>query len=85
MPSVTPPGEADFDARHSRLEGIAEQLSERMSSIETRMDAGFRDVHRRMDAGFLDVQRRIDAGFRWMIGIQITTLIALGTLILVKL
>ena len=65
---------ADFDARLSRLEGIAEQLSQRMASMETRMDAGFRDVHQRMDSGF-----------RWIVGIQFTTLAALGTLILVKL
>lgn len=81
MPTAKPAAEADFDARLSRLEGIVEQLSQRMAGIETRMAS----IETRMDAGFRDVHRRIDAGFRWMIGIQITTLIALGTLILVKL
>ncbi len=82
----------DFDARLSRVEGTVEQLSQRMASLETRMgnletrvDQGFREINARMDTGFRDVNARVDSVFRWMIGIQFTTLVALGTLILVKL
>ncbi len=57
---------ADFDARLSRLEGVVEQLSQRMSGLE---------------AG----QREILMWLRWIIGIQFTTLLTLGTLILIKL
>ena len=71
----------DFDARLSRLDGAVEQLGQRMSSLEIRMS----NLEVRMDAGFRDVNARVDSVFRWMIGIQITTLVALGTLILVKL
>ena len=86
MQSATPA--ADFDARLSRVEGVVEQLSQRMASLETRMsnletrvDQGFREINARMDAGFRDLHTRI----YWLIGIQFTTLVALGTLILVKL
>ncbi len=71
----------DFDARLSRVEGTVEQLSQRMASLETRMDQGFREINARMDAGLRDLHTRI----YWLIGIQFTTLVALGTLILVKL
>ena len=69
----------DFDARLSRLDGAVEQLGQRMSSLEIRMS----NLEGRMDSGFRDVNARIDSVFRWIVGIQITTLIALGTLILV--
>ena len=83
MQAATPA--ADFDARLARLEGFVEQMGVRLTSLESRMDTGFHDVHQRMDSAFRDVHRRMDSGFRWIIGIQFTTLVALGTLILVKL
>ena len=60
--------------------GIVEQLSQRMTSLETRMTS----LETRMDAGFRDIHRRMDSGFRWIVGIQFTTLVALGTLILIS-
>ncbi len=72
MQTTTPAG--DFDARLSRVEGIVEQQSQRLTALETRVDAGFREVN-----------ARLDSGFRWIVGIQFTTLVALGTLILLKL
>ena len=72
MQTTTPAG--DFDARLSRVEGIVEQQSQRLTTLETRVDAGFREVN-----------ARLDSGFRWIVGIQFTTLVALGTLILLKL
>ena len=72
MQTTTPAG--DFDARLSRVEGIVEQQSQRLAALETRVDAGFREVN-----------ARLDSGFRWIVGIQFTTLVALGTLILLKL
>ena len=77
MNTATP----DFDARLSRVEGIVEQLSQRMASLETRMG----NLKTRVDQGFREVNARLDAGFRWIVGIQFTTLVALGTLILFKL
>ena len=64
---------SEFDARLSRIEGIVEQMNTRLTSLEDRVDNGFRDV-----------QREIRHNMRWVIGIQITTLLTLGTLILFK-
>ena len=65
MQSATPKADslADVVARLSRLEGIVEQMNQRLTNLEARMDSGF----------------------LWIIGIQITTLLTLGTLILFKL
>ena len=61
MQTATPEGNrnAEFDARLSRIEGIVEQMNQRLNNLE--------------------------AGQRWIIGIQVTSLLTLGTLILVKL
>ena len=75
MATVTPP--ADFGAKIGRLEGVVEQLNERMASLEQRMAA----LEQRM--GNLESGQR--QGFFWIVGIQVTTLLTLGTLILVKL
>lgn len=65
---------AEFDARLSRIEGIVEQISTRLTSLENRVE---------------QLQNAARTDFRWLIGImistQLTTLITLGTLILVKL
>ena len=79
MQTATPAG--DFDARLSRVEGNVEQLSQRMASIEARMT----NLETRVDQGFREVNARLDNVFRWIVGIQFTTFIALGTLILFKL
>jgi hypothetical protein len=60
-----------------RLEGIAEQLTEQTRQTNARFDG----VERALDA--LRQEHRRD--FRWLIGVQLTTLIALGTLILSRL
>ena len=65
------------DRRIGRLEGIAEQLDRRLASIERRVEG--------IERAVADLARRMDSQFRWMVGLQITTLIALGTLILTRL
>ena len=67
----------DHDRHIGRLEGIVEQLDRRLDSIEKRIDGVERAV--------ADLARRMDSQFRWMVGLHITTLIALGTLILTRL
>ena len=61
---------SDLDARLSRIEGIAEQLTERMNNVEAELRAIRQDARQNM---------------RWIVGIQLTTLVTLGTLILLKL
>ena len=74
------------EERVAHLEGHVNELSQRLSSVEgavrhleQRMDARFEGVDRRFDA----VDRRFDAldgrmsrQFMWLVGIQITTLVA---------
>ena len=66
----------DHDRRIGRLEGIAEQLDRRLDSMERRLEG----LERRLEG----LERRLEGlerGQRWIISIQITTLIALGTLL----
>ena len=78
MQTATPAAEAaDFgnrlsavESRLSRVEGIVEQMDKRLTAIEQRL---------------ANLESRVESGFRWIIGIQFATLVALGTLILVKL
>ena len=57
----------DHDRRIGRLEGIAEQLDRRLDGIERAVG---------------ELGRRIDTLTRWIIGIQIASLIAIGSLLL---
>ena len=68
---ITP--QQDHD-RIGRLEGIAEQLDRRLDGIERRIDS--------IERALGELSRRMDSQFRWMVGIQITTLIAIGSLLL---
>ena len=74
----------DHDRRIGRLEGIAEQLDRRLDSIEHRIDSVERAIDAlRQELFALRQDQRRD--FRWLIGSQLTTLLALGTLILTRL
>lgn len=75
---------AEIDARLSRSEGILEQVATRLTGLEQ----SHRDLSNRVDS----VTTRIDGLsnrmltlFCWLVGIQVTTLLTLGTLILFKL
>lgn len=73
MPSI--------ESRVASLEAVQAQINERLGNIEQ----GQRDLGNRVE----QLQREARTDFRWLIGImvstQLTTLITLGTLILVKL
>ena len=71
----------NVDGRRARTLGLHRQLDRRLDSIEKRIDS----VERTVAAGFAEVNRRIDTLTRWLIGMQIASLIALGTLILTRL
>ena len=67
----------DHDLRLGRLEGIAEQLVEQGRQTNARFD--------RIEQAIADQGRELRQAqatqFRWLVGIQITTLIALGSLL----
>ena len=60
----------DHEGRLSRLEGIVEQINHRLDQMQQQMN---------------QMQQQMNQQFRWLVGIQLTTLLALGTLILAKL
>ncbi len=67
----------DHDRRIGRLEGITEQLTHRLDNIER----GIAELRQAIQ----EQGRRIDSLTRWLVGMQIATLLALGTLILSRL
>ena len=60
----------DHEGHLSRLEGINEQINHRLDQMQQQMN---------------QMQQQMNQQFRWLVGIQLTTLLALGTLILSKL
>ena len=68
----------DHDRRIGWLEGIAEQLDRRLDSIERAVVEQGRQINARIDA----LEQRQSAQLRCLIGIQMTTLIAIGGLLL---
>ena len=75
MQAATPA--IDSDARIARLEGIIEQMDRRLASMETRMAA--------LEARMTALESSVRQGFFWIVGIQITTMLALGALIIARL
>ncbi len=82
----------DHDRRIGRLEGMAEQFVEqgrqtnaRLDRIEQAIAEQGRELRQEIDAQGRELRQKIDKQFCWLIGIQITSLIALGTLILLRL
>ncbi len=82
----------DHDRRIGRLEGMAEQFVEqgrqnnaRLDRIEQAIADQGRELRQEIDAQGRELRQKIDKQFCWLVGIQITSLLALGTLILLSL
>ncbi len=75
----------DHDRRIGRLEGIAEQLDHRLDAIERGQAQGFAEVRQAIAEQGRQLNARLDSLTRWLVGVQIASLIALGTLILSRL
>ncbi len=65
------------DRRIGRLEGIAEQSVEQNRQTNIRLDSIERSIS--------EVRKEVATLTRWLVGMQIATLLALGTLILSRL
>ena len=74
----------DHDRRIGRLEGMAEQSVEQGRQTNTRLDSIDRCLDR-IERSISEVRKEIAALTRWLVGMQIATLLALGTLILSRL
>ena len=93
------PQAPDHDRQQGRVEGILEQVLVRIDRMEDhhrqdmaameanhRQDmAALRQDNSRLEARLTSLENRQAVQFRWLIGIQLTTLLALGTLILTRL
>ena len=71
----------DHDRRIGRLEGIAEQLTEQNRQTNARLDR----IKQTIAEQGRQINGRIDSLTRWLVGMQVASLIALGTLILTPL
>ena len=81
----------DHEGRIARLEGIVEQIDVRLGRIETKIDAtraeldGKIDTHResleaKIDATREALETKIDRLYRWVVPLQITTILAIAGL-----
>ena len=86
-PSPERPYPLDHESRIARLEGIVEQIDGRLGRIETKLDANDAkiDATRTVLEGKIDATRealdaKIDRLYRWVIPLQITTILAIAGL-----
>ncbi|MYC14349.1 MAG: hypothetical protein F4Y39_11540 [Gemmatimonadetes bacterium] len=63
---------SEMDARLARVEGIAEQMNTRLTSLETRVDNGFSNI----DTRLTNMDTRNNSNFRWLIGLLVVVLLA---------
>ncbi len=66
----------DHEGRIARLEGIVEQIDVRLGRIETKLDAN----DAKIDATREALDDKIDRLYRWVIPLQITTILAIAGL-----
>ena len=66
----------DHEGRIARLEGIVEQIDVRLGRIETKLDAN----DAKIDATREALDAKIDRLYRWVIPLQITTILAIAGL-----
>ena len=66
----------DHEGRIARLEGIVEQIDVRLGRIETKLDAN----DAKIDATREALDSKIDRLYRWVIPLQITTILAIAGL-----
>ena len=90
-PSPERPYPLDHEGRIARLEGIVEQIDVRLGRIETKLDAtraeldGKIDTNResleaKLDATRESLEAKLDRLYRWVVPLQITTILAIAGL-----
>ena len=81
----------DHEGRIVRLEGIVEQIDVRLGRIETKIDANREALETKIDANREALETKIDANrealetkidrlYRWVVPLQITTILAIAGL-----
>ena len=90
-PSPERPYPLDHEGRIARLEGIVAQIDMRLGRIETKIDAtrgafdGKLDATResleaKLDATRESLEAKLDRLYRWVVPLQITTILAIAGL-----
>ncbi|MXX38764.1 MAG: hypothetical protein F4Y91_07330 [Gemmatimonadetes bacterium] len=70
----------DHEGRIARLEGIVEQIDVRLGRIETKIDATRAELDGKIDANRESLETKIDRLYRWVVPLQITTILAIAGL-----
>ena len=66
----------DHVVRMARMEGVVEQIDVRLGRMETKIDA----VDANIDANRMSLEAKVDRLYRWMVPLQITTILAIAGL-----
>ncbi|MDE2735797.1 MAG: hypothetical protein OXI58_13045 [Gemmatimonadota bacterium] len=67
----------DHEGRIARLEGIVEQIDVRLGRIETKIDATRAELDGKINANREALETKIDRLYRWVVPLQITTILAI--------
>ena len=70
----------DHEGRIARLEGIVEQIDVRLGRIETKIDATRAELDGKIDTNRESLEAKIDRLYRWVVPLQITTILAIAGL-----
>ena len=80
LPPPERPYPLDHEGRIARLEGIVEQINARLDRIETKIDTNREALETKIDANREALETKIDRLYRWMIPLQLTTILAIAGL-----
>ena len=79
-PSPERPYPLDHEGRIARLEGIVEQIDVRLGRVEAKIDATRAELDGKIDATREALETKIDRLYRWVVPLQITTILAIAGL-----
>ena len=70
----------DHEGRIARLEGIVEQIDVRLGRVEAKIDATREALDGKIDSTREALETKIDRLYRWVVPLQITTILAIAGL-----
>lgn len=70
----------DHEGRIARLEGIVEQIDVRLGRVEAKIDSTREALDGKIDATREALETKIDRLYRWVVPLQITTILAIAGL-----
>ena len=80
LPPPERPYPLDHEGRIARLEGIVEQINVRLGRIEIKIDTNRETLETKIDANRESLETKIDRLYRWVIPLQLTTILAIAGL-----